>query len=151
MQISDKELGTKIDILMITYNRPQYTELSLKRLLDTCDESMRVWVWHNGEDKETLEVVSSFRDHPQFYKFYHSPENKKLNEPTNWLWDNSDADYFGKVDDDCVVPFGWADTLRQAHRDIVNLGIAACWHFMEEDIVPELGCGWRQPCKGDTV
>lgn len=127
-----------IDILMITYNRPQYTELSIKRLLDTCDESMRVWVWHNGEDKETLEVVSSFRDHPRFFKFYHSPENKKLNEPTNWLWTNSDANYFAKVDDDCVVPYGWAQMLRQAHHDVQEFGVIGCWHFSENDIVPDL-------------
>lgn len=126
------------DILMITYNRPQYTELTLKRLLDTCDESMRVWVWHNGTDKATLNIINSLHRHPRFYKFYHSRENKKLNIPTNWLWTNSDADYFAKVDDDCIVPFGWANTLRQAHQDISKLAIVACWHFMEEDVVPEL-------------
>ena len=33
-----------IDILMVTYNRLEYTQRSLPRLLDSCDESMRVWV-----------------------------------------------------------------------------------------------------------
>ena len=49
-----------IDILMITYNRPEYTRLSLERLLATCDESMRVWVWHNGTDEETLPEYLQF-------------------------------------------------------------------------------------------
>jgi len=128
----------KIDILMITYNRPEYTKLSLKRLLDTCDKDMRVWVWHNGTDEETLEVVQSFREHPRFYKFHHSRENKKLNEPTNWLWSKSKGDYVGKVDDDCLVPDGWADTLKQAHIDVPEFGIIGCWHFLEADFVPEL-------------
>ncbi|MHC4100717.1 MAG: hypothetical protein ACYS1E_16385 [Planctomycetota bacterium] len=53
-----------IDVLMVTYNRPIYAERSLRRLLDSGDEAMRVWVWHNGTDAEMLDVVSSMRDHP---------------------------------------------------------------------------------------
>ena len=127
-----------IDILMITYNRAEYTKLSLKRLLETSDETMRVWIWHNGTDKETLQVVQSFQCHPRLFKFYHSRENKKLREPTNWLWSESKSDFIGKVDDDCLVPDGWADKLRQAHLDVLEFGVIGCWHFLEEDFVPEL-------------
>lgn len=127
-----------IDILMITYNRPEYTKLSLKRLLDTCDESMRVWVWHNDTDEETLEIVQSFRDHPSFFKFHNSIENKKLNEPTNWLWTHAKGDFLSKVDDDCLMPHGWANVLRQAHTDVPEFGVIGCWHYPEEDFVPEL-------------
>jgi glycosyltransferase involved in cell wall biosynthesis len=124
-----------IDILMITYNRSHYTDLSLTRLLETCDESMRVWVWHNGSHEETLSVVRSKQGHPNFYKFYHSMENKKLREPTNWLWSRSNAEYFSKVDDDCLMPYGWANTLRKAHKDNPNFGIIGCWRFPDEDFV----------------
>lgn len=127
-----------IDILMITYNRPEYTKLSLKRLLDTCDKDMRVWVWHNGNDEETLEIVQSFRDHPNFFKFHHSIENKKLNEPTNWFWAQSKGNLLSKVDDDCLVPPNWAKVLRQAHTDVPEFGIIGCWHFFEADFVAEL-------------
>lgn len=126
-----------IDILFITYNRPDYTKLSLKRLLDTCDDTMRVWVWHNGTDQKTLDVVQSFRDHPNFFEFYHSIENKKLNEPTNWLWKNAPGDFLGKVDDDCLMPSGWANVLREAHVDVPQFGVIGCWHYFEEDIIPE--------------
>lgn len=127
-----------IDILMITYNRPAYTSIALGRLLDTCDDSMRVWVWQNGDDMETINIVNSFREHPHFYRFHHSSENKKLNEPTNWLWTNSDADFFTKVDDDCIMPYGWADTLRKAHQDVPEFGILGCWRFPDEDFRPNL-------------
>ncbi|MBN1806110.1 MAG: glycosyltransferase family 2 protein [Sedimentisphaerales bacterium] len=130
--------NSDIDILMITYNRPEYTRLSLKRLLTTCDESMRVWVWHNGSDEETLGIVKSFRNHPRFFKFHHSIENKKLNEPTNWLWTHAKGDFFGKVDDDCLMPMGWANKLRQAHVDVPEFGVLGCWHFPEEDFVPDV-------------
>ena len=107
-------MAQSIDILMITYNRPEYTGLSLERLLATCDESMRVWVWHNGTDEETLEIVQSFRDHPSFFKFHHSIENKKLNEPTNWLWTHAKGDFLSKVDDDCLHS-GTGRALRKGH------------------------------------
>ncbi len=131
-------MDQNIDILMITYNRAEYTKLSLKRLLDTCDESMRVWVWHNGTDERTLEVVASFRDHPRLFKFHHSVENRKLREPTNWLWSESKGDFVGKVDDDCLVPYHWAHKLRQALVDEQKFGVISCWHFFKEDFVSEL-------------
>jgi hypothetical protein len=92
-----------------------------------------VWVWQNGDDVETLEVVKSMRQHPRLHEFYHSHENKKLREPTNWLWSLAKGAYLSKVDDDCIVPHGWIDTLRRAHEDVAEFGIISCWHFREED------------------
>ncbi len=127
-----------IDVLMITYNRPEYTRLALGHLLQNCDQDMRVWVWHNGTHAPTLEVVNSFREHPRLHRFHHSPENKKLREPTNWLWSHAEGDLLSKVDDDCLIPERWAESLRRAHRDVPAFGVLGCWRFPEEDFVPEL-------------
>src|SRR5437762_9235973 len=127
-----------IDILMITHDRPFYTRLALERLLETCDDAMRVWIWHNGEHEETLALVRSYLDHPNLYRFHHSIENRKLREPTNWLWSESDARYLSKVDDDCLVPPQWAAALRKAHEDVREFGVLGCWRFREEDFFPEL-------------
>src|SRR5688500_2847859 len=109
-------MSAHVDILMITYNRPRYTQLSLTRLLETCDESMRVCLWHNGEHSETLEVAKSLANHPRVHEFHHSHVNVRLREPTNWFWQHANGNYLGKVDDDCLVPTGWAQTLRTAHE-----------------------------------
>ncbi len=127
-----------IDILMITYNRPGYTRLSLARLLESCDESMRVWLWHNGDHAETLEVVRSLKDHPRVHRFHHSAENVRLRTPTNWLYSESEGSYVSKVDDDCLVPDGWAQKLREAHEAESRFGALGCWLFLPEDFVPEL-------------
>lgn len=127
-----------VDILMITYNRPQYTELALSRLIKTCDETMRVWLWHNGDDEPTLEIVRSFSSHPRVFRFHHSHENKKLRDPTNWFWQNATGAYLSKVDDDCLLPDGWAHRLRQAHETVPELGVIGCWRFLDEDVIPEL-------------
>lgn len=127
-----------LDILMITYNRPHYTRLALTRLLETCDESMRVWLWHNGDHAETLAVAKELSTHPRVHRFHHSPENKRLREPTNWLFANADGAYVSKVDDDCLLPDGWADRLRDAHEAEPRFGVIGCWRFLPEDFDPAL-------------
>jgi hypothetical protein len=130
-----------IDILMVTHDRPAYTRLSLERLLSTCDGTMRVWLWHNGEHEETLEVVGSFLKHPQVQGFHHSPENtgrKGLWRPTNWLLSQASGGLVSKVDDDCLVSEDWADVLRRAHEDVPELGVVGCWRFRPEDFRPTL-------------
>jgi hypothetical protein len=130
--------GQDIDILFISYNRPEYTSLALPRLLETCDETMRVWLWHNGTHVETLKITRSFASHPRVHRFYHSVENLRLLAPTNWLWREGEGAYLSKVDDDCLLPDGWAQTLRRAHQDVPEFGILGCWRFFPEDFVPEL-------------
>ncbi len=127
-----------VDILMITYNRPEYTRLSLARLLDTCDADARVWIWQNGSDPETLRVVSEFREHPRVYRYHHSEENRKLRDPTNWVYSEGEGEYVAKVDDDCLVPHGWIERFRSMHEAEPKLGVVACWHFQQEDYSEEL-------------
>jgi hypothetical protein len=136
------------DILMITYKRAKFTRMSLERLLASCDSEMRVWVWHNGDHAETLDVVRNFQVHPRFHKLYVSAENLKLRAPTNWFWANSDGEYLSKVDDDCLLPDGWAAKLRQAHRDEPKLGVIGCWRFYEEDFMPSLAAKKIRICAG---
>ncbi|MCC6222819.1 MAG: glycosyltransferase family 2 protein [Thermoleophilia bacterium] len=133
---------------MVTFNRPRYTQLALTRLLESCDEAMRVWLWHNGTDEETLELVRSFAGDARVHRFHHSAENQRLRQPTNWLWENARGEFLAKVDDDCLVPDGWGPTLRQALRDAPGLGVVGCWRFREEDYVPELAERKIRPLPG---
>jgi glycosyltransferase involved in cell wall biosynthesis len=123
---------------MITYRRPDYLRRTLPDLLEHCDEDMRVWVWHNGDDAETLAVARSYADHPRVHRFHHSRRNVGLREPTNWLWENAEGTYVSKVDDDCLLEPGWARRLEAAHRDHPGFGVLGSWRFQDEDFVPEL-------------
>lgn len=126
-------MPTPIDILMITYNRPEYVRRALPRLLETCDADMRVWLWHNGDHEETLAAVREHADHPQIAHFEHSRQNLKLREPTNWFWQSATAPLLSKVDDDCLMPDDWGESLRRLHHDIPKLGLAGCWPWLETD------------------
>ena len=122
-----------VDILMITHRRPQYVRLSLDRLLSSCDEHARVWLWHNGDDAETLDVVRGFADHPRVHRFHHSPENLRLREPTNWLWRESQGALVSKVDDDCLVDPSWLTELRATLDGAPQVGVVGSWRFYDED------------------
>jgi hypothetical protein len=127
-----------VDVLMITHRSPDYVRMSLPRLLETCGEIGRVWLWHNGEHEETLAVVRQYLDDPRVERFHHSRENVGLRPPTNWLWTSSSAPYFAKVDDDCLEAPGWLDTLVAAHEDVEDFGAIAAWRFPDEDFRPEV-------------
>ena len=123
---------------MITYRRPAYVRRTLPDLLAHADERMRVWLWHNGDDAETLDVVRSHADHPRVHRFHHSVENVRLREPTNWLWQEAEGDYVAKVDDDCLLEPGWAHRLAAAMDENPQLAVLGSWRFQDEDFVPEL-------------
>jgi hypothetical protein len=121
------------DVLMIAHNRPQYTALSLPALLESGDETLRVWVWQNGENEEVSKIINTYSNHRRLYKLHRSATNQGLRAPTNWLWAESDADYVGKVDDDILIPKGWSDKLKCAHEKVRHFGVLGCWVFPAVD------------------
>nr|WP_297425116.1 glycosyltransferase family 2 protein [uncultured Actinotalea sp.] len=129
-------MGTRTDILMITYRSPDHVRLSLPHLLSTCDEDSAVWLWHNGDDEETLSVVQEHASDPRVARFHHSRENVRLTTPTNWLWAESAADYVSKVDDDCLPEHGWIERIRAAHEPNPGFGAIGSWRFRPEDFEP---------------
>lgn len=129
---------TRADILMITHKSAGYLHLSLPRLLETCGERDRVWLWHNGDDEATLEALRPYRRDPRVARFHHSRTNVKLRPPTSWLWAESAATFVSKVDDDCLVAPGWLDTFAAAHQENPSFGVVCSWRHPEEDFRPEL-------------
>lgn len=127
-----------IDVLMVTYNRAAYARLALDRLLACADEQTRVWLWHNGDDAETLAAVQERLDHPAVHRFHHSAENVGLRAPTNWVWQEGSGELVGKVDDDCLVEPGWTDRIAAAHRDFEGFGVLGSWRYPDEDFQPDL-------------
>lgn len=131
-------MSGRADILMITYRSAGYLHLSLPRLLSSCGDQDRVWLWHNGDDEETIEALRPYRDDPRVAHFHHSRENVKLRSPTSWLWTESTASYVSKVDDDCLVSPEWLDTFISAHEANPSFGVVGSWRHPEEDFRPDL-------------
>lgn len=128
----------RADVLMITHRSAGYLHLSLPRLLDTCGEDDRVWLWQNGDDEETLEALRPYVTDSRVARFRHSRENVRLRPPTSWLWSESDATHVSKVDDDCLVSPGWIDTFAAAFEANREFGVVGSWRHPEEDFRPDL-------------
>lgn len=128
-----------VSVLMITYNRAEYTRLSLETLCRTLPDSARVTVWDNNSNAETRAVLKEFESHPRVERVIYHTRNDRLRGPTNWFWEQTkNSDFVSKVDDDCLMPAGWCETLIEAHRDIPKAGALGCWRFLDEDFQPEL-------------
>lgn len=126
-------MAPRADILMITYRSAGYLDLSLPRLLETVGPSDRVWLWHNGDDEETLEALRPYRRDPRVHRFHHSRRNVRLREPTTWLWQEATARYVSKVDDDCLVAPGWLEAFTPAHEANPEFGVIGSWRHPPED------------------
>ncbi len=127
-----------VDLMMITFDQPQYVEKSLARLIETATDHTRIWVWHNGTDEETLAVSRRLAEDGRVHRFHHSPENARLLGPTNWLLENADGDYLGKIDDDCLLEHGWIERLVEVHEHDERFGVLGSWRFPDEDFDAEL-------------
>jgi hypothetical protein len=128
-----------IKVLMITHNRPEYVRLSLERLCGPALKDLTVTIWDNGSDRETRDIVKQYEGHKRVEQVVYNKKNELLRVPTNWFWEkNPDADLLGKVDDDCLVPENWTDVLEEAHKEIPQAGIVACWHFLPQDFQYQL-------------
>lgn len=127
-----KEEAKLIDLAFVTWNRLEYTKLSLERLLADPDEEFRVTVWDNASTDGTREYLESVSD-SRVVDIVFADSNVGQIEAVNTIWARSDADLVGKVDNDCLQTPGWTRTLAQAHRDIPELGVVACWHYFADD------------------
>jgi len=129
----------RINVLMITYNRPRYVAISLPRLCETLPHGAQLVIWDNASQPETRALLKQYEGHARVAEIRYNVSNDKLRGPTNWFWQKyGDADFVSKVDDDCLMPHGWCETLVRAHTDIPDAGALGCWRFPDEDFLPEL-------------
>jgi GT2 family glycosyltransferase len=119
-------------LVFMTYNRLDYTRLSLTRLLADPSEEFSLTIWDNGSTDGTQNYLHTVHDR-RIVDVVFSPTNKGQAYVTNKVWGESTADLVGKVDNDCLVTPGWTRILTLAHKDIDNLGVVGCWHFFPGD------------------
>lgn len=122
-----------IDLVFITYNRLHYTKLALASILADPTEEFSLTIWDNASTDGTIEYLKNEINDHRIADIVFSKENIGQTAAVNTIWGNSNSDLLGKLDNDCLLTPGWTRTLAQAHEDIPNLGVVACWHFFPED------------------
>lgn len=123
----------KIDLIFITYNRLDYTKLALPALFADPTEEFSLVIWDNASTDKTVEYLKhEVNDHRIAEKVF-SKDNVGLRGAVNYLFDKSSADLVGIIPNDFIVTPGWTRPLAQAHADIPELGMVACWHYLPEE------------------
>jgi glycosyltransferase involved in cell wall biosynthesis len=123
----------KIDLIFLTHNRLDYTRLSLASVLADPSENFSLTIWDNASTDGTIEYLKNEVRDPRIKDIVFSKENIGQIAASNRIWSASKADLLGKLDNDCIMTPGWTKILAQAHQDVPELGVVACWHFFPED------------------
>ncbi|HUW19293.1 MAG TPA: glycosyltransferase [Sedimentisphaerales bacterium] len=122
-----------IHLVFVTFNRLDYTKLALASVLADPAEQFSLTIWDNASTDGTVEYLRNEVNDQRVDDIVFSEKNMGHTAAINEVWGKSKADLLGKLDNDCLVTPGWTRTLAQAHYDIPNLGVIACWHFFPED------------------
>lgn len=122
-----------IELALVTWNRLEYTRLTIDRLLSDPTEDFELSIWDNDSTDGTREYLRSEVSDPRIRQIHYSDENVGQVAAVNAIWSASNADLLGKVDNDCLQTPGWTRTLSAAHRDVPRLGAVACWHYFPDD------------------
>ncbi len=125
-------IDMNIELLFLTCNRLHYTKISLPALLADPKEEFSLTIWDNGSTDGTREFLDSIQD-KRIIKKVLSHENIGAIPAINHVFFNSSADLVGAVADDLLVTPGWTHTIAQAHADVPEFGMIACWHLGEEN------------------
>lgn len=123
----------RIGLIFITHNRLDYTKLALASVLADPTEEFSLTIWDNASTDGTVEYLKNEVNGSRIADIIFSKENVGQTAAVNTIWSNSKADLLGKLDNDCLVTPGWTRILAQAHNDISNLGVVACWHYRPDD------------------
>lgn len=122
-----------IDLVFVTYNRLHYTKLALASVLADLEEEFSLTIWDNASSDGTTEYLKKVVNDHRITNIIYSKNNIGQTAAINEVWSKSKADLLGKLDNDCLVTPGWTRILAEAHKDIPNLGVVACWHFFPDD------------------
>ncbi len=122
-----------IAIVVVTYNRLEYTKKTIARLLEDPAEEFDLYLWDNASTDETPEYLKDAIKDPRIVEVVLSKENVGQTGAMNYAWAKTKAELVGKLDNDCLVTPGWTRILAETHKDISNLGVVACWHYFPED------------------
>ena len=121
-----------IDLVFISYNRLEYTKLSLASLLADTTEEFSLTVWDNGSTDGTREYLESVND-PRVKRKVFSSQNVGLRGAVNDMFETSSADLVGIIPNDFLLTPGWTRPIAKAHADIPKLGMIGCWHYFLDD------------------
>jgi 2-polyprenyl-3-methyl-5-hydroxy-6-metoxy-1,4-benzoquinol methylase/GT2 family glycosyltransferase len=130
-------------LLMVAYNRLEYTRLALEAVLKLDYPNLNVIVWDNASTDGTVEYLRerlgaerhrgrSLQNAPQL-TFIPSPMNRGVVFPMNEVWSSDpEAELLAKIDNDTLVPPELLKRLAESHLRSNQFGVLSGFHFRQE-------------------
>jgi len=96
----------KIDLHLVSWNRPKMTELVIRTIHRNTDpDNFRLVVLDNASEPETVEMLQNMHDNGLIDEFIPLKTNLGLEAARNLMLKNcTQSDYFVCVDNDCLAP-----------------------------------------------
>ena len=129
-----REIFPIVNILFLTYDRLEYTQKAIARLLKSTNYPFNLYIVDNHSTDGTVNWLREIEnEYPNIREIIYNAENRGLAAPTNDFWKRVDSDLVGKIDNDTLVPDGWLERLVDAHQKSKKLGVVGGWHYRPED------------------
>lgn len=117
-----REVKGTIPILMITYNRLEYTKKAVAAILKNSDLPFKLFIFDNNSTDGTKNYLESLKDRRIIV--YFSKTNTGLVPPMNYFFARfASYRYVAKVDNDTVVSEGWLSKLKQVLDEFPLLAV----------------------------
>jgi hypothetical protein len=129
----DPQRFPKCLLLMITYNRLEYTRLALDAVLQLDYPKLEIVVWDNGSTDATPEFLKERLRGAPNVRLELSPTNLGVVNPMNAVWfGKHDAELLAKVDNDTLIPPDLIRRLADCHVRSNHFGALSGFHFRKE-------------------
>lgn len=123
----------KVDLHLISWNRPRMTELTIKTIhRNTKRDNFRLVVIDNGSDAEVVEMLQMYQDNGYLDELILFSENKGLEYARDFALSNATlSPYFICVDNDCLPPpmedgKDWTERLIELMDKYEDLAALSC-------------------------
>ncbi len=131
---------SKCSIVLITYNRLDYTKVTLNSILENTDYPYELIVIDNASSDGTQEYLNGFKD--KIHKLILNHENLGWAKAMNQGFKLATGFYFCTSDNDMLYPKGWLAKLVDLLKNIPQLGIVSAanhaWQFEQNNYKPNI-------------
>ncbi|HEX5443905.1 MAG TPA: methyltransferase domain-containing protein [Pirellulales bacterium] len=120
-------------LLMITYNRLDYTRLALEAILRLDYPRLKIVIWDNASSDGTVDYLRRRLVGNDRVRLIASPHNRGVVAPMNEIWQSDrEAELLAKIDNDTLVPDDWLRRLAECHTRSERFGVLSGFHFRAE-------------------
>lgn len=123
-----------IQILLLVWNRREYTEMTLESVLRCTTYPFQLTVIDNASDPPTADFLAKWvQDHAEVVRSYtRNPVNEGLSPPTQRFWDQMLGEgrpWWGKIDNDIIFSPGWLERLVEVMEKSPKTAVASVCHY----------------------